>query len=220
VADAEFIENAAHQLRTPITSVAVAAAALTVGAKDDPEERDRFIAHIARDSDRMARVIESLLALARIQRGGSALLVAVVPLEPFLREIVAEARPRAGVGLEIDCAPSVAVVGDAAILREAIANVVRNAAEHTHAGTIRINGRRDGGRTILEIADTGTGIPAEIRPRVFERFFHAGGANRRGAGLGLAIAAEAAQVHGGTLELVDVPVGTTFRFTLRGARLM
>jgi len=220
MADAEFVENAAHQLRTPITAVAIAAAALAAGAKDEPDERDRFVAHIARESDRMARAIESLLALARIQRGGSALLVSVVPLEPFLRDIVDETNPRPGVEIKIVCATDLAIVGDASILREAIANVVRNAALHTVAGEIRLTAQRRHSNTILDVADTGPGIPAEVRPRIFERFYQGRNGSRGGAGLGLSIAAEAARANGGALELLETAVGTTFRFTLRGAKLL
>ena len=219
LADAEFVENAAHQLRTPITAISIAAAALEAGAKNEEDERERFIAHIARESDRLARVIDALLGLARLQRGGAGLLVAIVPLAPLLEEIVADTDVRAGVEIVVDCADGVAVVGEGPMLREAIANVVQNAAAHTRHGSIRITAVLEGEHTILEVADTGPGVPAAARERIFERFYQGGRSGARGAGLGLAIAAEAVRGNHGTLELVDSANGATFRFTLPAARL-
>ncbi|MFL5928314.1 MAG: ATP-binding protein [Gaiellaceae bacterium] len=220
VADAEFVENAAHQLRTPITAIAIAAAALEAGAKDEPDERERFIAHIARESDRMARVIDALLGLARIQRGGAGLIVGLVPLGTLLEEIVAETRVRDDVTVVVDCPDDLAAVGEEPMLREAITNVVANAAAHTAAGSIRISARRDAANVVLDVADSGPGISAAVGDRIFERFYRAEEGRRSGAGLGLAIAAAATRANRGTLELVEAAEGATFRFTLPGAKLL
>lgn len=219
LADAEFIENAAHQLRTPITAIAVAAAALEAGAKDDSAERERFVGHITRESDRMVRVIDALLGLARIQRAGGGLLVALIPLQPMLAEIVAETTFNDGVEAIVDCSDTVAAVGDAAILREAFANVVHNAAWHTASGSVQIHAQVIESRVVLEIADSGPGVRPELRDRIFDRFFHGDGASR-GAGLGLALAQEAALANHGSLELVESADGARFRFVLPGARLL
>jgi PAS domain S-box-containing protein len=219
LADAQFVENAAHQLRTPITAIAIAAAALAAGAKDSVEERERFVAHITRESDRMVRVIDALLGLARIQRGAAGLLVAIVPLRPMLDNILVESTFRDGVQVLLDCPDDVAAVGDAAILREAFANVLRNAAWHTRAGTVRVHARLAGESTVLEISDSGPGVPPAVRDRIFERFFHGDGSSR-GAGLGLALALEAAHANHGSLELLETDEGAAFRFTLPGCRLL
>jgi PAS domain S-box-containing protein len=219
LADAQFVENAAHQLRTPITAIGMSAAALEAGAKDDPDERERFLGHITRESDRMARLIDALLGLAHIQRGGGGAVLAVVPLAPLVDEVVAETTVRPGVRVEVECPTEVALVGDGPMLREAIANVFRNAAAHTAAGRIRISARLDGEHAVLEVADTGPGIPPDLRERIFERFFRADHGTRRGAGLGLAIAAEATRANRGRLELLDTGGGACFRFTLPGATL-
>jgi PAS domain S-box-containing protein len=220
LADAQFVENAAHQLRTPITAIAIAAAALEAGAKDDPEERERFVAHIARESDRMARLVEALLGLARLQRGAARPTVALVPLAPLLAEIATETEVQPGAEIVVDCPGEIAVIGDGPMLREAIANVVRNAAAHTASGTIRITAALDDEHAIVDVADSGPGIAPEARERVFERFFRAGPGTRGGAGLGLAIAAEAVRANGGTLELADSSQGAAFRFTVPGAKLL
>jgi len=220
VADAEFVENAAHQLRTPITAIAIAAAALEAGAKDEPAERERFIAHIARESERMARVIDALLGLARIQRGGAGLVVGLVPLRTLLEEIVAETRVRDNVTVVVECPDDLAAVGEEPMLREAIANVVANAAAHTFAGSIRISAHRKAANVVLEVADSGPGVSPAVGDRIFERFFRGEEARRSGAGLGLAIAAEATRANRGRLELVEGAKGATFRFTLRGAKLL
>ena len=220
-AEAQFVENAAHQLRTPITAIAIAAAALEAGAKDEPHERERFLAHIARESERIGRVIDALLGLARVQRRGGGLLIGLVPVLPLLEEIVADTNVRAGVHVELDCPEDVAFVGDGGILREAFANVVRNAATHA-AESIHITARVDGAQTVIDVGDDGPGVADELREQIFERFVRAPGASGRGAGLGLAIAAEAVEANRGTLVLCDgdSPGGTTFRFTLPGARLL
>jgi signal transduction histidine kinase len=219
-ADAQFVENAAHQLRTPVTAIAIATAALEAGAKDDPDERERFIAHVARESERMARLVDALLGLARLQRGGARPLVALAPVAPLVNEIVETVHVRRGVQFALECPPEVALVGDGPMLREAIANVVQNAAAHTDSGSIRVSARLAGEHAIIEVTDTGPGVPPEDRGRVFERFFQVGRGRRVGAGLGLAIAAEAVRANGGTLELVDSGPGATFRFTLPGAKIL
>ena len=219
-ADARFVDNAAHQLRTPITAIAIAAAALQAGAQDDPAERERFVGHITRESDRMARVIDALLGLARVQRSGAGLLMAIVPLAPLLDDIVAETPLRDQVEVIVECPSNTAVVGDGSMLREAFANVIRNAAAHTTSGSIRIAGRTNADKVIVDVADSGPGIPEEEREHIFERFFRGHGGGRDGAGLGLAVAAEAVQVNGGSLELVESGNGATFRFTLPGAKLL
>jgi signal transduction histidine kinase len=169
----------------------------------------------------MARLVDALLTLARLQRGAARPLLALIPVKPLLEGILGNVRVHPGVEIVLSCPDEVAFVGDEGMAREAIANVVDNAASHTRAGKIRLTARRNGEDTVIEIADTGPGIPQQVRERVFERFFQTGRTDgRRGAGLGLAIAAEATRANGGTLELVDASSGTTFRFTFPGAKLL
>jgi signal transduction histidine kinase len=215
-ADREFIANVAHQLRTPITAIANAVEVLQSGAKESPEERDRFLGHIERQTERLVRLARAMLTLARVERGDAGPQLGPVPLAPVLDGLVAELSPKPLVAVEVDCPPAAAAIADEALLSEALANLVANALEHTEAGTVRIAVEGDSETLTIEIADTGTGIaPAELE-RVFERF-HRGTAEGEGAGLGLSIAKAAIEAQGGTLELESaVGEGTIARVTLAG----
>jgi len=222
-ADAEFVENAAHQLRTPITAVAASVAALNAGALEEEEEeedRRRFVEHIRRESERMARLVESLLTLAALQRGGGQPDLDVVPLQRLVDDVVATADVPDDVVVEAHCADDVAVVASRDLLLQAIGNVVTNAAQHT-VGRVLITARIDGPSVLLDVTDFGPGVAAEARDRIFERFFRASPNGRRGSGLGLAIALAAAKAAVSSLELLPQREGegATFRFTMPGARL-
>jgi signal transduction histidine kinase len=215
-ADHEFITNAAHQLRTPITAIATAVEVLQGGAKNTPEARDRFLGHIERQTERLVRLVRAMLTLSRAERGDVGPSLGLVPLQPVLQGLVEELPAKRGVAIELDCAPTAAVVADEALLTEALANLIGNALDHTDAGAVQIVVRdeSDPPAVTIEIADTGTGIaPAEL-DRVFERF-HRGTSRGDGAGLGLSIAKAAIAVQGGTLELESTQErGTTARVRL------
>jgi two-component system OmpR family sensor kinase len=215
-ADREFITNAAHQLRTPITAIATAIEVLQSGAKDAPDERDRFLGHIERQTERLVRLVRAMLTLSRAERGDVGPVLGLVPLQPLLRGLVEELPAKGGVAVELDCVATAAVVADEALLTEAFANLIGNALDHTDAGAVQIvvHEELDPAAVMVEIVDTGTGIaPAELE-RVFERF-HRGTSGGNGAGLGLSIAKAAIVVQGGTLELESTQGrGTTARVRL------
>lgn len=221
-ADAEFVENAAHQLRTPVTAIASATAALLAGAKDEPRERERFLGHIDRECDRIGRLLRALLMLARLQREGVSPSITLVRLRPLLDGIVADVTPEAGVEIRVDCPATYAVMGDASLLSEAIGNVVANAASHTTAGSIELSARIDGPTLLLDVADTGPGVPDDARDSIFDRFVRASRGHHDGAGLGLAIAAEATRASQGALRLLPAKPGggATFRFELLAANML
>lgn len=218
-ADAEFVENAAHQLRNPISAIAASVAALDAGARDDAAERDRFLSHIARESARIGSLADALLALAALQRGDAAPRIEVVPLRRLLQDSV-DAVP-APARIAIDCPDDIAVVADGGLLGQALANVVENAVGHARS-EVRIEARVQDATAVVDVLDDGPGIPPEVRERVFERFFRVPGTERRGSGLGLAIASAAAEAAQSTLELLPAAEGggTAFRFTMPGARLL
>ena len=218
-ANVEFIQNAAHQLRNPIAAIAASVDALNAGARDDPTERDRFLDHIGRESQRIGSLVDALLALAALQRGDAAPRVEVVPLYGLLQEAANGAPKRAR--LVIDCEEDIAVVADGALLGQALANVVANAAAHARS-EVRIEARVQDATAVVDVRDDGPGVPAEARERIFERFFRAPGTTRRGSGRGLAIASAAAEASQSTLELLPASndAGAAFRFTIPGARLL
>src|SRR5213079_2818295 len=103
LAEREFVTNAAHELRTPLTTIIGAVEVLQAGAKDDPAERDRFLAHIEREAARLARLARALLTLARARAGQEPPRVEAVSLASLLDEVADGLRPRDGVTVEVDC---------------------------------------------------------------------------------------------------------------------
>src|SRR5579872_284001 len=207
-ADREFITNAAHQLRTPITAIATAIEVLQSGAKLEEESRDRFLDHIELQTRRLVRLSRAMLALSRAERGDDVPPRGPVELKPLLDQIVQEVEG-SSVPIENTCAPGVHVLADAALLTEALANLVHNAVEHTRVGNVRIGAAVADGVVTIEIADTGVGIPSVELDRVLERF-HRGEHDREGAGLGLSIANATMKALDGSLELESREgVGTT-----------
>jgi two-component system phosphate regulon sensor histidine kinase PhoR len=216
-ADRDFITNAAHQLRTPITAIATAVEVLQGGAKEIPEARDRFLQHIELHSQRLVRLARAMLVLARAERGDIGPSLGLIPLQPLLEGLVAEIPAGAGVAIAIDCPPTAAVVADEALLSEALSNLLANALVHSSGRTVHMRVVEDDVGVVLEIADTGTGIAADDLDRVFERF-HRGSTPGDGAGLGLPIAKAAIEVQGGSLELDSAfGQGTTVRVRFASA---
>ena len=220
-AEREFVTNAAHELRTPLTTITGAVELLQAGAKDDPEERDRFLRHIQREAARLGRLSRALLVLARAQTREEAPALSPVALRPLLETILADVRPREDVELELACPQGISVLADADLLEQALGNLVANAVENTERGRIGISVRpRAGGSALIEVTDTGRGIPREQQERIFDRFYRAQGRDARGFGLGLAIVHEAVKALGGRITLESAPGrGTTVRVLLPLARV-
>ena len=217
-AEREFVANAAHELRTPIAVIASAIDVLEEGAKAVPEDRDRFLEAIRRQTVRLGRLVRALLVLARAQTGQQALRVDSVELRPLLHEIAAELDPAEGVVVEISCPVGTAVLGEPDLVAQVLANLAGNAAKHTERGRILLAARPSvHGSVVIEVSDTGSGIPPESKERVFDRFY-TGDRDRTSFGLGLAIVHEAVRALGGVIEIDSEPGrGTTARVTLAGA---
>lgn len=216
---ADFVQNAAHQLRNPLAAIISSVAALEAGASEDPVDRERFVTHIGREGARMAQLVEALLTLAGLEQGVGLPLLEVVPLRPLLADA---ASATGGERTVVTCPDDVAVVADRDLVGQAVENVIANAVQHGGDGPVTVNAELvDESSVRIDVSDTGPGVPDEARPRVFERFYRAGGA-RRSSGLGLAIAKAAIHATKGRLDLLPSEPGTgaTFRFTLPGARLL
>lgn len=212
----EFLRNAAHQLRTPLAGITAAIETLQSGAKDRPEDRDRFLAHVETHAERLSRIARGLLLLARAETG-EPVAIDFVELEPLLAEIVAEVEPRAGVALRASCPPGLAALAAPDLLHEAIAALVDNAVSHTHEGEISVSAVRANGHVLLSVSDSGAGILPEFQDRIFEPFFRVG-ATGEGYGLGLAIAARAVRAMRGDIGVSSrIGAGTTFTVTLPSA---
>jgi signal transduction histidine kinase len=217
-AERDFVTNASHELRTPVTAIASAVEALNAGAKDVPESRERFIDLIGRQAERLTRLTSALLTLARAQTRQEDVMLEPVELRALLAEIADSSDPSEGVAIRVDCPEELAAVGQRDIVEQVVSNLVGNAVKHTVSGEIVLTARRRGSRTVIEVADTGPGVPREAQTRIFDRFYSADRARRDGFGLGLTIARDAAEAIGGSLEIESEPGrGTTARVVLPAA---
>jgi two-component system, OmpR family, sensor histidine kinase TctE len=213
----DFVTNAAHELQSPLASIISAIEVLQAGAKDGPE-RDIFLEHIERSSDRLARLVRSMLVLARAQSGIERPRDELIALSPVLEGIAAGLNVAPGVEVRMSCPPEAAVVSNRELVEQALINLAENAAKHTTQGAIELAVRATETSTVLVVSDTGPGIPALERPHVFERFYRGAGQGDEGFGLGLAIVQAAADSLGAGLELESAPgEGTVVRLRFPGA---
>jgi signal transduction histidine kinase len=220
-AENEFVANAAHELRTPLAAIASAMEVLQAGAKETPEDRDLFLAHIERESDRLGRLAASLLLLARIQTGQQTPSLELVEVGPLLEEIAAQLEPREGVSVSISCGAGVGMLADRDLLRLAIWNIAANAVRHTSAGRITLSGRERGRFSEIEIQDTGPGMAEAEQERIFDRFFRGGRRTGSGFGLGLPIAREIARALGGSVAIKSrLGAGTLVRVIVPSVRMV
>jgi signal transduction histidine kinase len=218
LAEREFVSNAAHELRTPLTTIIGAVEVLQAGAKEDPAERDRFLAHIERESGRLARLARAMLTLARAHSGQEQPRADAVEIAPLLREIAAELRPHDGVAIVVDAADGLAVLANPELLEQALRNLGENAAKHTARGSVVLRAHSRGNAVTLEVEDSGPGISPEVQRHVYDRFYR-GERDADGFGLGLAIVRETVRTLGGRIELESSPgEGTVFRIVLARAR--
>jgi signal transduction histidine kinase len=200
----EFVENAAHELRTPLAAIVSVMDVLDSGAKDIPETRDRFLKHIRVQSERLSRLATSLLVLARLQTGVEQPRLTVVPVLPLLEEIAGRLDPAEGVEVSVRGSELTGALADRDLLHRAVSNVAENSAKHTKTGEIVLEAVPNGTTIQIEIRDTGPGMSEEEQERAFHRFYRSSNGTD-GFGLGLAIAEEAVLGLGGTIELESEP---------------
>jgi PAS domain S-box-containing protein len=219
-AEREFVDNAAHELRTPLAAITSAIERLQAGARDVPEKRDRFLGHIERESARLNRLASSLLVLARAQTRDEEPRREQIRLRALLEDVSRGLELHPGVELELDCPRPTVAWTNRELLEHALVNLASNAARHTDRGRIRFGARLDGDETLtIEVEDTGAGIaPAEI-DRLFDRFYRGPTEERRsGFGLGLPITKDAVEALGGRIEIEsELGSGTTARIVLPDA---
>jgi signal transduction histidine kinase len=216
-AEREFVDNAAHELRTPLAAITSAVERLQAGARDVPEKRDRFLGHIQHESARLSRLASSLLVLARAQTREESPRPEAIPLRALLEEVVLGLEASPGVELQVECPAETVAWTNRELLEHALLNLASNAARHTDRGRIRFAASSDAaGSLTIEVEDTGAGIaPTEI-DRLFDRFYRGPTEERRsGFGLGLPITMEAVEALGGRIEIDSVlGSGTTARILL------
>ena len=205
LAEREFVANAAHELRTPLTTIIGAVEVLQAGAKDDASQRDRFLAHIEREAERLARLARALLTLARAHAGQERPRVEAVSVREILLDLAEEVRPLEGVAVEVDCPPDIVAAVNRDLLEQALRNLSENASKHTRAGRIVLRGAAVGTDVRVEVEDTGSGMSAETQRHVFDRFYRGQDRDAEGFGLGLAIVRQAVRSLGGRVEVESAP---------------
>jgi len=220
-AEREFVTNAAHELRTPLAAIASALEVLRGGADELPAERKRFLGHIERETERLARLVAALLLLARIQTGQETPELELVEIAPLLDDVAGSLEPSNGVTVKVVCDPRVAALADPDLLRQAVWNLAVNATRHTARGEIRLEGRDLGRISEIDVRDTGAGMSAETRAQSQERFYRARRGPGDGFGLGLPISTAIIGALGGKLSVEsELGVGTRVRVHLPSARVV
>jgi signal transduction histidine kinase len=212
-----FLSDASHELRTPMTVVRGQLELLAMDVESLPGRRSMSIA--IEELDRMGRIVEDLLLLARLDEG---MTLARDSVEVEL--VVGEALLRSMLGqgdVQVQVVPELCVLGDADRLLQVLTNLITNAVRHGRNAPITVTGRPEGDFVKIEVADRGPGISPEDLPHVFERLYRGSKARSEspgGAGLGLAIAASLVKAMDGWIEVTSrLGVGTTFAVTLAAA---
>jgi signal transduction histidine kinase len=209
----DFVADASHELQSPVTALRTQLeVSLATGEDDWPAAARRMLG----DTDQMERLVRDLLFLARTTGDPAPCPRSLLDLDDVTLEEAARVRTRSDVRVDTSRVSAAPVRGDTDELRRLVRNLLENAVRHA-TSVVHLDLRVVDGVAVLDVADDGPGIAAEDRDRVFDRFFTADGARRRGSGsgLGLAIARSVAVRHAGTLELVDDDgSGAHFRLTL------
>lgn len=214
----DFISSVSHELRTPLTAIKGWAETLNSGGVD-PETTHKGMGVIIKESERLSGMVEELLDFSRIQSGRFKLTMSKLDLVAELSDAVlmfTERAKREGIDLiyeePMDIFP---IIGDANRLRQVFVNIVDNALKYSDSGdTVTVLAQIQENEIQITVKDTGCGIPAEDLPKVKTKFYKAN-STRRGSGIGLAVADEIVNMHGGSLSLEsEENVGTTVQIIL------
>ena len=202
-----FVDDAGHELRTPITIIRGQLEVLS----DDPEEQRKAIALVTGELDRMSRMVNDLLLLAKAQQPAF-LEFDLVDVGALTREVHDKVRALGSRRWSLERVAEGTLVGDRQRLAQALIQLLQNAVDHTDPGTeIALGSRIADGLARFWVRDTGPGIPSELRDRIFERFSRTGSRRSEGAGLGLSIVQMIAEGHGGRVWVEsEVGLGSTF----------
>jgi two-component system phosphate regulon sensor histidine kinase PhoR len=212
----DFVANVSHELKTPLTIVSGFAETLSEENVPDGVRRE-FARSISKNALRMQRIVDDLLDLSRIESGGWVPRPTRTSVSAAAADILATITSRAevdGTELATDIAEDAAVVSaDPTALRQLLSNLVENAVRYAPGGRVTVFARRAGNGVNVGVRDTGSGIPPEHLPRIFERFYRADAGRSReagGTGLGLAIVRHLVESHGGRVWAESTPgEGTT-----------
>ncbi|MEW6137709.1 MAG: ATP-binding protein [Thermodesulfobacteriota bacterium] len=216
----DFVTNASHQLKTPLTPIKGFLESLEEELDRDPEKAKRFVKIIAKNVQRMESLVEGMLTLARAEEveGTACLELRDHSVRDMLDAVVENSMPQAqikGVRLEVECEPHLSAMMNEALLGKAIASLVENAIRVSKSGSIvSVQAYGKDSEACIKIADQGSGISAKDAQRIFERFYQTQpqpGGEKGGAGLGLSVAKHIVMAHGGRIEVESIRgKGTSF----------
>jgi two-component system OmpR family sensor kinase len=222
----ELVASVSHDLRTPLAALQGYLETLLLKNGSLGEEERHEYAEIAfKHSEQLSRLVGDLFELATLEGRHDPIETEVFSIAELTQDVVQKFRleaERRSLRLELDLPPSVPFVrGDIGLIERALGNLLQNALRHTPTGgRVTVGLRRDGERIVVRVEDTGSGIPPEELPRIFDRFYRGRNADARsgGAGLGLAIAKRILELHGGDLRVESaLGLGSSFFFALAPA---
>lgn len=217
----DFVVNASHELKTPVTSIQTLAEALEITLRSDASRAPMLAKRLVGEAERLARLVGDLLDLRRLEEPGP-LERTSVDLAEVVRSTVAEHLPRAearSIAIEVELPASARLAAVPADIDVIVKNLVSNAIKYNEdGGSVLVRVASEDGQLVLTVTDTGIGIPQQDHARVFERFYRVDTARSRatgGTGLGLAIVRHAVERHGGTIGVASLlGEGTTFTVRL------
>jgi two-component system phosphate regulon sensor histidine kinase PhoR len=219
----DFVANVSHELKTPLAAIQATAETLLDGALHDVDHNVRFLESIRENADRLHRLVQDLLTLGRIESGQEAMALERIPLQGVVEACIARVQQRAAAKpLRLEQQPpdeAVTVLADDEALAEILDNLLDNAIKYTPGdGQVTVRWFTEGRDAVLQVEDTGIGIPEKDLSRVFERFYRVDKARSRelgGTGLGLSIVKHLAQALGGSVSAMSqLGVGSTFTIRL------
>ncbi len=203
----DFVADISHELRTPLASVRAAVETLTGGAVAEPETAEMFLAIVQKNTARMEAILNDLTDLSLIETGAITLSLASVDVAAAVREAAASLAARASarrISIETRVAEGLELTADRRRLDQVLTNLLDNAIKfNREGGTIVVSAHREKDRIVIEVEDTGPGIPSEALDRIFNRFYRVDRARSReagGTGLGLAIVKHLVLLHGGAIH--------------------
>ncbi len=203
----EYVQTLTHELKSPLSAIRGAAELLQEGMPR--EQQARFIANIRTESARIARIVERMLELAKLENRRETPEMEPVELDALVRTVAEGLEPllaAKNLTLEIAAADRLTVTGNAFLLHQAVENLVQNALEFSpRKGTVRVAVTPERDRVTITVADEGPGIPDYALDRIFDRFYSLGrpDSGRKSTGLGLNLVREVAATHGGTIRVVN-----------------